>query len=103
MGSDVQFDLDHSRAGDNPLDGGQEDRVLFRRERLQRFQLGNHFPGLVSPRLVPSWRLAAAGMDSVQDRGKAARSPATARYQRDESKITKPTVSNSRKHLIKYA
>merc|ERR1712217_348020 len=39
--------------------------------------------------------------DTVNDRAPAPLSPATAQFQR-ESKITKPTVSNSRKHQVKW-
>jgi len=84
------------------------DRMVFRNERVRRFQLGNHFPALVSPRLVPSWKLSEAGRLSVsRDRELATASSvskpqATPRRKSiEDSTLTKPTMAHALKQTDK--
>mmetsp|Transcript_87673 Transcript_87673/g.151910 ORF Transcript_87673/g.151910 Transcript_87673/m.151910 type:complete len:384 (-) Transcript_87673:33-1184(-) len=39
------------------MEAASEDRSCFRRDRVRRFEVGRRFPVLVSPRLVPSWKV----------------------------------------------
>lgn len=43
-------------SNDLAMEAAMEDRSCFRRDRVKRFEVGRHFPVLVSPRLVPSWQ-----------------------------------------------
>lgn len=114
--SDIEMDVERHRVGDPAVDGLVDDRFAFRHERQKRFQIGSHFPALVSPRLVPSWHLSAAGR-SVAAQGGAQLSPASAQAQATPrslasaavssgqpgsgSTLSKPTVSHSRKQTQK--
>lgn len=56
-----------------PMPGPHDERFWYRAERAKRFAVNRHFPALVSPRIVPTYRMrvAAHGDD-------ASRSPSTA-------------------------
>jgi len=98
-------DYDHMQRRDSgESDGVQEERCAFRRERLKRFQVGNHFPALVtSPRIVPSWSLSRTGESSVNGSLTARRtSTPRARLEESLSHLTKPTISNTMKHQAKH-
>jgi len=53
-------DVQSAKDGDPYVCSLVEERSLFRQERLRRFQMGSHFPALVSPRIVPSWEKSQA-------------------------------------------
>jgi len=98
--SDSDYDFQQSLQNDPELEGILEERALFRNERVKHFQVGSHFPALVSPRLVPSWRLSAAGRQSLEDCG--ASGGKTPRSGRDVSEaLTKPTASKVSKQQAK--
>jgi len=92
--SDIDLDMERLRSGD--VDTFVDERFVFRRERLRQFQMDSHFPALLSPRLVPSWKLSAAGRLSVErERDWAEPSP------RGASTVTKPTLSHALKQADK--
>mmetsp|Transcript_60863 Transcript_60863/g.156882 ORF Transcript_60863/g.156882 Transcript_60863/m.156882 type:complete len:363 (+) Transcript_60863:34-1122(+) len=101
--SEIEHDLERHKIQDPTLDGALGDKFVFRRERMKRFQVGSHFPALVSPRLVPSWRLSAAGEQSVQQPAQptaASGSPQSARG--DSLSVTRTTASMRRKQQVKH-
>jgi len=56
----IDMDVKSAKDGDPYVCSVVEERSLFRQERLRRFQMGSHFPALVSPRIVPSWEKSQA-------------------------------------------
>jgi len=103
MTNDFDYDLQQIREGDPLVD--LNDKFCFRQERLKKFDVGKHFPALISPRLVPSWRLANAGQDSVQGESPAAAgnscSSGKQRSTRTPSKLLEPTSSRVKKQQYK--
>lgn len=53
-----------------PMPGPNDERFWYRAERAKRFQVNKHFAALVSPRIVPTYRmrLAASGEDPSSGR-----------------------------------
>jgi len=115
LDSDLEYDLKRSASGDL---GGLVDveRSACRAERVKRLETTRHFPALVTPRLVPSYRLRSAGQASVRqadliqtgDRATggactAASSSASPRGGGgvQSTSLRAPTVSSQRKHQLK--
>lgn len=104
--SGIEMDLERSKAGDPAVDGVVDDRFIFKRERLKRFEVGNHFPALVSPRLVPSWKLSAAGKTVAMEQQQAQSAQPTPRGSASPRSPSKPSASLSRptvSHCIKQS
>merc|ERR1719160_1296482 len=51
--------------GTHDMEGSLDERFSFRAQRAKKFALNNHFPALVSPRLVPSFRMQMAGNHTI--------------------------------------
>lgn len=98
--SNIEMDIERSKAGDPEVTDSVGERFLFKQERNKRFQLGRQFPALASPRLVPSWRLSSAGQRSMEAGQDDVPSPTTPRSPRNAS-LTKPTESHKRKQQVK--
>mmetsp|Transcript_30146 Transcript_30146/g.76196 ORF Transcript_30146/g.76196 Transcript_30146/m.76196 type:complete len:414 (-) Transcript_30146:24-1265(-) len=105
--TDLDMDLERRKVRDEEVDELVEERFLFRRERLKRFQVGSHFPALVSPRLVPAWKLSQAGKLSMEEQeassGSRSAREGSPRSQRlgPPPSLTKPTASHARKQQYK--
>jgi len=86
-----------------------DERALFRHERVRQFQVGSHFPALVSPRLVPVWKKSEAnkrrllGNDWMLTHTAEALPGNSGSLGRPGSgkNLLKPTISNSVKHRPK--
>jgi len=65
----LEFDIQQRDQETEPSLDALDERFCFRSERVKRFEVGRHFPALVSQRLVPAWtrlplaRAAAMGQD----------------------------------------
>lgn len=63
--SDLEYDMQQMTQGTTELEGQLDERFSFRAQRAKKFALNSHFPALVSPRLVPSFRMQMAGQHSI--------------------------------------
>lgn len=63
--SDLEYDMQQVMTNTAELEGTLGDRFSFRAQRAKKFALNSHFPALVSPRLVPSYRMQMAGQHSI--------------------------------------
>jgi hypothetical protein len=59
--SSLEYDLQKTAMGQPDVDGLLDERFCYRNQRHKKFHLTAHFPALVSPRLVPSYRMQQAG------------------------------------------
>ena len=72
-----------------------EDRAHFWMARAQRFQVGSHFPALVTKQLLPSWRTFA---EEEEDTVKV---PHARHLHAIAEALSKPTVSHNAKQRAK--
>lgn len=85
--SDLEFDLHQTAMGHKEVDGLLDERFCYRSQRAKKFSMNNHFPALVSPRLVPSYRMQKAGQQITTPR--------------EDSTLQTQTVSTQRKQRNK--
>mmetsp|Transcript_69779 Transcript_69779/g.204238 ORF Transcript_69779/g.204238 Transcript_69779/m.204238 type:complete len:345 (-) Transcript_69779:326-1360(-) len=88
---------------ENFADMQEDERFIFRQERVRRFKVDNHFPALVaSPRIMPQWSasLSSHGYSKVNPSARHSLSPRALR-EAAALQLTRPTVSNSMKHTTK--
>mmetsp|Transcript_47336 Transcript_47336/g.121804 ORF Transcript_47336/g.121804 Transcript_47336/m.121804 type:complete len:383 (+) Transcript_47336:62-1210(+) len=112
----TDFDVEVERGqvfSDAENGAGVDERIRFRRERLRHFQLGSHFPALVSPRLVPTWKRTLRDESSASEgfRDEASlppiqpSQPSSARGVGSPrpvgSTLSKPTASHIQKQQVK--
>jgi len=109
--TDFDVEVERGQAFSDAENGARVDeRIRFRRERLRHFQLGSHFPALVSPRLVPIWQRAQRDISSASgdeaslppvqpSQPSAARGVGSPRLV--HSTLSKPTTSHIQKQQVK--
>jgi len=109
--TDFDVEVERGQAFSDADNGARVDeRIRFRRERLRHFQLGSHFPALVSPRLVPTWKRAQRDISSASgdeaslppvqpSQPSAARGVGSPRLV--HSTFSKPTTSHIQKQQVK--
>merc|ERR1719265_639692 len=73
--------------GHKEMEGLLDDRFCYRNQRSKKFSMNNHFPALVSPRLIPSYRMQQAGQQISTPR--------------EDSTLHSGTVSTARKQRSK--
>jgi len=95
--SHLDFRLQQMRKHAPQVEDFMDDRCVFRNERAKRFQVGHQFPALVTPRLIPSWRLSEAGQKSIQGDS----TPRSVHGRGDATDFAKLTVSASLKQQNK--
>eukprot|EP00746_Dinoflagellata_sp_MGD_P119064 gnl/MRDRNA2_/MRDRNA2_55044_c0_seq1.p1 gnl/MRDRNA2_/MRDRNA2_55044_c0~~gnl/MRDRNA2_/MRDRNA2_55044_c0_seq1.p1 ORF type:complete len:302 (-),score=55.59 gnl/MRDRNA2_/MRDRNA2_55044_c0_seq1:57-962(-) len=85
--TDLEYDLQQTAMGKKEVEGLLNERFCYRNQRVKKFNLTSHFPALVSPRIVPSYRMQQAGSQIGTPR--------------DDSTLHSDTVSTQRKHRSK--
>jgi len=85
--SSLEFDLQQTAMGRKETDGLLNERFCYRSQRAKKFSMNNHFPALVSPRLVPSYRMQQAGQNITTPR--------------EDTSLQAMTVSTQRKQRSK--
>lgn len=98
MRTDIEFDIELTRANPSLADGLVDERFMFRRERAKHFQMGRQFPALATPRLMPSWALSEVGRQSALQADSAQPSRGQRKCRGPSEHLTRETASHRKQH-----